>query len=53
MDAAALAAGKQIGILTTDQVKAEAVNFFNANVGGKVTRSPTAGDRRSPARPST
>jgi Flp pilus assembly protein TadG len=35
MDAAALAAGKQVGIMTTAQIKVEAQNFFTANITGK------------------
>lgn len=42
MDAAALAAGKQVGLMTTDELKAEAENFYLANVGvGKITNIPT------------
>ena len=41
MDSAALAAGKQIGIMTTDEVKIEAGNFFDSNIDGKVTQTPT------------
>lgn len=41
MDAAALAAGKQVGLKTTAEVEAEAQAFFAANVGtGKVTIVP-------------
>jgi Flp pilus assembly protein TadG len=42
MDAAALAAGKQVGLMSTDEIKVEAENFFLANVGtDKITNVPT------------
>lgn len=40
MDSAALAAGKKIGLVSDDAVKAEANNFFNTNVTGKVDSLP-------------
>ncbi len=36
LDSAVLAAGKKIGLLTTDQVKAEANNFYLSNIGDKL-----------------
>jgi Flp pilus assembly protein TadG len=41
MDAAALAAGKQVGFMDTDELKAEAESFYLANVGtGKISNVP-------------
>jgi Flp pilus assembly protein TadG len=40
LDSAVLAAGKKIGILTTDQVKAEAQNFYTTNIAGKLKTPP-------------
>ena len=41
LDAAALAAGKQVGLMTTDELKEEAESFFLANVGTtKITNIP-------------
>lgn len=42
MDAASLAAGKKLGIDTDTNVKTEATNFYNSNIGtNKVTLKPT------------
>jgi Flp pilus assembly protein TadG len=40
MDSAALAAGKKIGLVSEDNVKAEANDFFNSNIMGKVDNLP-------------
>jgi Flp pilus assembly protein TadG len=42
LDSAALAAGKQVGVMTTDELKAEAEAFYLANIGtGKISNIPT------------
>jgi Flp pilus assembly protein TadG len=40
MDSAALAAGKKIGLVSETAVKAEANDFFNSNITGKVDNLP-------------
>ncbi|CAN5146537.1 hypothetical protein BH10PSE9_BH10PSE9_10940 [soil metagenome] len=40
LDSAVLAAGKKIGLLTTDQVKALAQSFYATNIAGKLTNPP-------------
>jgi Flp pilus assembly protein TadG len=42
LDSAALAAGKQVGVMTTEELEAEAEAFYLANIGtGKITNVPT------------
>ena len=41
LDAAALAGGKKIGVVSNDLAKAEAQNFFASNISGLVTPAPT------------
>lgn len=42
LDSAALAAGKQVGLMSTEQLKAEAEAFYLANVGtGKISNVPS------------
>jgi Flp pilus assembly protein TadG len=41
LDAAALAAGKKLGVVTDTLVKSEAQNFYATNVGGKVDITPS------------
>jgi Flp pilus assembly protein TadG len=60
LDSAALAAGKQVGVMTTEELEAEAEAFYLANIGtGKITNVPTieteingsTSTRRSMSRP--
>lgn len=41
LDAAALAAGKKLGVDTDTNVKAEAQNFYSSNIGNKLDITPT------------
>jgi Flp pilus assembly protein TadG len=41
LDAAALAGGKKIGVVSNDLAKAEAQNFFASNISNLVTPAPT------------
>lgn len=41
LDAAALAAGKKLGLVSESAVKTEAQNFYSSNVGNKVDIMPT------------
>ena len=42
LDSAALAAGKQVGVMDTEELEAEAESFYLANIGvGKITNVPT------------